>query len=257
MKVLIGLLFVTAGFYIALDHLSQNIRDFYDVVAFAMVIFGSIAALVMTMPSLKLRYIVMIFLRGIFMGGSDREKAIRSSLNFLKDGILPKGSRKISDRIIRDGDELILLGIKHETVKEILSARIEKYTEDITYIGQWIRGLSKYPPAFGLAGTVLGLIHLMNGLSEGADPQETGIRMAIALLATFYGIIVANVFVNPVGDRIVSSAAEERVLAEISLNAILLKLDDNNLVEAVEFFNNYLPGQSKKIDFDYTTSSAA
>ena len=91
----------------------------------------------------------------------------------------------------------------------------------------------------------------MKGLGEGTDPKETGLRMAIALVATFYGIIVANIFVNPIGDRVITNVREDQNLAEISLNTILMMSDQKDFVEIVENLSSNIPSQYKKLNFNY------
>lgn len=257
MKVLIGFIIITAGFYISLDHLEQSITQFWDVIAFAMVVFGTAAVGVMSMPSLRTKHIFHIFYRNISSNHGLREDCIHNSLNLMKGNSPSLEIKRIDQKILVDGVELLKLGFSTSKIESILMDRIEKYVDDSVTIGQWLRGLAKYPPAFGLAGTVLGLVHLMKGLSEGADPKETGIRMAVALIATFYGIVVANIFLNPIGDRIMSSTKEDQNLAEISLNAILMMSENTNFVEATEQMNNFIPSQYKKLSFQYGAIEAA
>jgi len=257
MKIIIGFIIITAGFYISLQHLDQSINQFWDIIAFSMVIFGTIAVSVMTMPSLKLKHTLLIFFKGIGSNHGLREECIKNSISLMK-GEAPSGEiKRIDQKILVDGLELLRLGFNTEKIQTILLDRIEKYTDDSITVAQWVRGLSKYPPAFGLAGTVMGLIHLMKGLGEGVDPKETGLRMAIALVATFYGLLVANVLVNPIGDRITSNIKEDQNLAEISLNAILMLSERTNYVEVVEQMNNYVPSQYKKLSFDYGEAEAS
>lgn len=251
MKIILGFGIVTIGFVIALDHLNQNINQYWDLIAFAMVVFGTLATSVMTMPSLKSRHVLRIMFHSFKGNHGLREDCISNSLNIMNGNVPSQKAKRIDQKILLDGVELLKLGFTTEKIQNILSDRIEKYIDDNVSVGQWIRGLSKYPPAFGLAGTVLGLIHLMKGLSEGADPKETGIRMAVALVATFYGIVVANIFINPIGDRVISNTREDQNLAEISLNAILMVSQRTNYVEAIEQLNNYVPTQYKKLSFDY------
>lgn len=249
MKILIGFGIVSIGFYIALDHLNQGASQFWDIIAFAMVFFGTMSVSVMTMPSMKIKHTLRIIWRGIGNNHGLREDCILNAINIMK-GKMPNGNvNRIDQKVLVDGLDLLRLGFSTEKIQEILVNRIEKYTDDSMSVSHWIRGLSKYPPAFGLAGTVLGLIHLMKGLSDGADPKETGLRMAVALVATFYGIVVANIFVNPIGDRIMSNTKEDQNLSEISLNAIIMISDRTNYVEAIEQLNNFVPSQYKKIDF--------
>ncbi len=257
MKILIGFIIITAGFYVSLDHLDQSITQFWDLIAFAMVVCGTLAVSIMTLPSLKIKHSLSIILRGVSGNHGLREDCIQNSL-YLMQGNVPNGkAKRIDQKILVDGFELLRLGFSTDKIRDILMDRIEKYTDDSVTVGQWIRSLSKYPPAFGLAGTVLGLVHLMKGLSEGADPKETGLRMAVALIATFYGIVVANICVNPIGDRIMSNTKEDQNLAEISLNTILMISDRTNYVEAMEHMNNYVPNQYKKLSFDYGALEAS
>lgn len=257
MKIILGFFIISIGFYIALDHLNQGIGQFWDVIAFALVVFGTAAVSVMTMPSLKLKHTLSIFFRGVSSNHGLREDCIQNSLNLMK-GHLPNGKvKRIDQKILIDGIELLRLGFNTEKIQDILVERVEKYTDDSVTVAQWVRGLSKYPPAFGLAGTVLGLVHLMKGLSEGADPKETGLRMAVALVATFYGIVVANIFVNPIGDRMLSNTKEDQNLAEISVNAIVMMSERTNYVEAMEQLNNHVPNQYKKLSFDYGALEAS
>lgn len=257
MKIIIGFFIISSGFYIALDHLNQNINQYWDIIAFSMVVFGTIAVSVMTMPSLKIKHTLKIFFRGIGSNHGLREDCIQNSLNLMK-GNVPNGKvKRIDQKILVDGVELLRLGFNTDKIQEILLERIEKYTDDSITVAQWVRGLSKYPPAFGLAGTVLGLVHLMKGLSDGSDPKETGLRMAVALVATFYGIIVANIFINPIGDRMMSNTKEDQNLAEISLNAIIMISERTNYVEVMEQMNNHVPNQYKKLSFDYGALEAS
>lgn len=257
MKIIIGFAIITSGFYIALDHLDQRIVQFWDIIAFSVVVFGTMAVSIMTMPSLKLKHILQIFFYSIRGNHGLREDCINNSINVM-NGHNPNGvANRIDQKILIDGLELIRLGFDKEVIENILVDRIEKYTDDCNSIAQWIKGLSKYPPAFGLAGTVLGLIHLMKGLSEGTDPKETGLRMAVALVATFYGIIVSNIFVSPVGDRILSNIQEDQNLADISLNAILMIREKTNLVLAYEQMNNSVPMQYKKLNFSESILEAS
>ena len=257
MKIISGFVIVSGGFYIAISHLNQDITQFWDVIAFAIVVFGTFAVSVMTMPSLKLKHILRILYYGLKGNHGLRDECLTNSVSLMGGNIPQIKPKRIDQKILIDGLELLRLGFNSEKIRTILENRVDVYLDDSTNIGQWVRGLSKYPPAFGLAGTVLGLIHLMKGLSEGADPKETGLRMAIALVATFYGIIVANIFINPIGDRIMSNSQEDQNLAQISLDTILLISDKVNYVEAMEHLNNHVPTQYKKLSFNYGALEAS
>lgn len=251
MKIILGLIVIGIGFKFAFQHLNQNLLMFWDVIAFSLVIGGTIAVAIMTMPSLKFHHCLRLIFRGLRNNQGHREKGIKETLSVFQGEVSNKKIKRIDQKLIKEGEELFQLGFEKEKIEEILSMRAEKYLAESMSVANWIRGLSKYPPAFGLAGTVLGLIHLMSGFTQGADPKETGIRMAVALLATFYGIVVANIFVNPIGDRIFANVKEDKILAELAINTLMLKLESANYVEVVETMNNFVPTQYKKLRFDF------
>ena len=257
MNLLLGFIVVTAGFVFALDHLGQNVSTYWDVIAFAMVVVGTLSVSIITGPPLKVSVVLRFLFQGLRNGNGLREDTINNSINLFK-GNIPNGKiKRFDQKVLVDGLELLRLGYPTDKIKLILGQRIENHIDDAVTVGSWIRGLSKYPPAFGLAGTVLGLIHLMNGLSDGSGPRETGMRMAIALVATLYGIIVANIFVNPIGDRLMSKAKEDYNLASISLETILMISRKTNMITAIEKLNNYMPNKFKPIDSSVLISERA
>jgi chemotaxis protein MotA len=137
---------------------------------------------------------------------------------------------------------------------EVLSFRFEGYAKRINMLSNWFRRGSKYPPAFGLAGTVLGLIHLMRGISAGIDTKETGIRMAVALVATFYGLLISNLLLNPIGEWLYEEVQRDEIKAEASLRTIALILDNANVVEAHEMLGSFLGGE--KLNASYGQAEA-
>ncbi len=248
MKIIIGFIVVSIGFIAASVHLNQGLLSYWDFVAFAVVLCGIIAVSIITSPSLKFGIIWQEIIDAFKNNNGRREDAIHNSVNVMR-GNIPTGSpKRIDQKILVDGIELLQLGFSTEKIESILSDRINNYSKDCMSIANWVRGLAKYPPAFGLAGTVLGLIHLMRGIAEGTNPQETGIRMAIALVATLYGIIVANILLNPMGERIKANIQENEILSEISLKTILMIKERVNLVEAQEHLTSYLTSSNKKIN---------
>jgi len=151
-------------------------------------------------------------------------------------------------KILNSGYELIQLGLPKQEIEAILNLKMQIHTESTMVVSNWIRTLAKYPPAFGLAGTVLGLIHLMKSLTEGSSPSQVGILMALALLATLYGIIVSNFVIAPLGEKIKGALDEELINAEMAIHTIMLKAGNINLLIAQENLGQYLIDEKQKID---------
>lgn len=246
MKLFFGLTIFAFGFYNAILHLNQNIENYWDAVAFFVVVGGTVSAALITSPNVKLKFIFSCLLASMFMSfRRKREMAILNGLNLMK-GVVPNlNLYRFDQRILFQGMELLKLGFSLEKIEEVLSFRIDQFAQDSYKVSSWLRSLAKYPPAFGLAGTVLGLVYLMKGISDGSSPAETGGRMAIALVATFYGILLANVLIAPLGESIKENIDENITLAEISLKAIMMIKEGENILVAQEVLNSFINDKNK------------
>jgi chemotaxis protein MotA len=154
-------------------------------------------------------------------------------------------SPSIIGQTMIDGVELIGLGFNEEKIEMILEERLFQWNERKTKVANAIRSLAKYPPAFGLVGTVLGLVSLMRAISDGASSSEAGFRMAVALVATLYGLLTANLVLNPAGENVLKSTSEERHAAELALQAVLLAAKGVNLLEAQEMLNSFVAPEER------------
>jgi len=247
MKVILGFIIFSIGIFYSIQHLGQSLTQYWDTVAFFMVIFGTISVAIMTLPSLNLKIILRELLLSTENFSSRRRKTILNGIDIL-DGNKPRFvSQRIDYKIMIDGLELISLGIPPEKIESILKAKVTNYTDDCMGVANWLRSLAKYPPAFGLSGTIFGLTQIMRSLAEGANARETGLGMAIALVATLYGILTANFLVSPLGERIKNNKEENETLCEIAIKAIVMKSDGTNPLVAKESVGAYLISDHKKL----------
>lgn len=242
---LVGLIIATSSVVAVVVHLQQAYNSYWDFVAFAMVLGGTMAVATIIAPWDIYRDFARNLKRlFVYVAPSQREflqlclDIISKHKNGLKD--FKVDPSRLEQRILRDGLELISLGFNLDKIEIILKERVYQANERNFRVSAMVRSLAKYPPAFGLAGTVFGLVHLMRGVSEGMNAKETGIRMAIALVATLYGLMVANLFVNPAGELMNRFAKMDEVLAEIAIQAVLLAADGTPVLEAQEMLNSFV-----------------
>lgn len=228
--------------------LDQKASYFYDPVALTMVLGGTLAVIVSTMPNLKLKMIGSIIKNGL-SSKHRRGETVNRCIAFTQG--TDNSSEKnilIEEKILALGKELISLGLPKNEIEKILTLKIQVHTDATSLVSLWIRSLAKYPPAFGLAGTVLGLIHLMKSLTESSSPAQIGILMAIALLATLYGIVLSNFILAPLGEKIKGALEEEISNAEMTLHCVLLKSEKTNLLIVQENLDQYLLDNKQKVD---------
>lgn len=241
----LGILIAVSALVASIFHLKQDASNFWDFVGFVCVIGGTFAVAVITIPW-QHRRIVLRSVAALFIPERSTQSTIVADcvafmVNY-RDGKVEDdfGVTGLAGTTLRDGAELMGLGFSKDRIHEILEERIHQSFERFQVVANAFRSLAKYPPAFGLAGTVLGLVTLMRSVSSGADAKQTGAMMAIALMATFYGLLVANMIVNPAGEHMLKSANAERKDAEIALHTILLQLEGVTLLEAQEILNSYV-----------------
>ena len=145
-------------------------------------------------------------------------KARRRSLLSLEENV-----RIVKNRFLRVGLEMVIDGHAPETIRDVLETEIEFMVDRHEAGANVFRTAGRYAPAFGLIGTLIGLIAMLRAVASGGNnAQAIGAGMAVALVTTFYGALMANLFFYPVAEKLRSRTREERVLASIILDGVLL-----------------------------------
>jgi chemotaxis protein MotA len=258
---LIGIAIALSSILLSVFHLHQSVTAYFDDVAVFVVLGGTCAVSVITLPW-ELSNEVLRSLRGLFqLSPVSRKDTIRAAIDALahyqQRGTTPDISVPgLAGDVLRDGFELISLGFETQSIQAILQTRIDEHAAAYERVANSVRSLSKYPPAFGLVGTVLGLVSLMRAISDGMSSQETGIRMAVALVSTLYGLLIANLLINPAGETILKNAIEDGKCGEIALQAIVLAAERNSILEAQELLNSYVGAKKRISIFDGAKEAA-
>ena len=136
-----------------------------------------------------------------------------------KQGLLAlEGKLKdIKDPFMRKGVQLIVDGTDPKAVYEILEIEVEHHEEEGVVAAKVWEAAGGYAPTVGILGAVLGLIHVMENL---ADPSKLGGGIAVAFVATVYGVGAANLFFLPLANKIKYKLKEEAA----SRNMIIMGL---------------------------------
>lgn len=141
------------------------------------------------------------------------ERARREGLLALEDAI--KG---VDDPFLRRGLELAVDGTDPEELREILEAEIDAKRKADKAGAKIFADMGAYAPTIGIIGTVLGLVHVLENLSE---PEKLGHLIAAAFLATLWGVLSANVLWLPLGSRLKRLSELECGQMEIAVEGVL------------------------------------
>lgn len=145
------------------------------------------------------------------------EEAIVLAETARKNGLLALEEAECSDPFMKRGVMMCVDGYAPEMVRAMLQHDIDQMISR-NEIGQsmW-KGVADLAPAMGMIGTLVGLVQMLSNMS---DPSAIGPAMAIALLTTLYGALIANVFALPIIDKLASVLHYERTNKELVLTFI-------------------------------------
>lgn len=161
-----------------------------------------------------------------------------------RDGMLALESKleELEDDYLRAGLQYLVDGLDADRVRELLEIDIAALDErHHTAIG-FFKALAGYAPTFGMVGTVIGLINMLGNLS---DPNQLGAGMALALLTTLYGVLLANVAFNPIATRLERLNQLELSAREVVLDGILSIQAGLSPRLVVERLETYLPPDAR------------
>lgn len=220
----LGLLFGTILLFWGMATGGTNLIIFWDFASVLITIGGSLAAVFISISMDDLKKLGKIFMQAfneknssgqdVIVQFSDlSKKARREGLLSLEDDI-----SQLEDAFLKKGLQMVVDGIEPETIKDILELEIgemeSRHASGAAIFSTW----GAYAPAFGMIGTLIGLIQMLSNLT---DSSTIAAGMGKALITTYYGSLLANLFCNPIASNLQKKSAKEVSLREMMLEGIL------------------------------------
>lgn len=148
---------------------------------------------------------------------------------------------------LKDGIALLVdYGFNYDEIDEVLSNALKgKRKRDEEEIKVW-HTIARFPPAFGLLGATLGMIALLQTLGEPGAQERIGPAMATALVATFYGLVVANLVLIPIGEKLQNVATADYTVRQIIKEGILLIHEKKHPLYISEYLQSFLAPKYRK-----------
>ncbi len=185
-------------------------QTFFDPASLLLVIGGTAAALVVTYSFGDLKQ-MPAGVKGLFgfEPPAFRERVEQFSdlsRTARRDGLLALDRQlsTIDDPFVRFGLELAVDGTEEEEIAGLLNRRLSEDAKRSALVPGFFNNAGMYAPAFGMIGTLIGLIQMLQNLS---DPAQIGAGMATAMITTFYGALLANLVFLPLATKAKTQAA--------------------------------------------------
>ncbi len=134
-----------------------------------------------------------------------------------KDGPLALENAQIDDEILKKGSQMVADGYEEEMLVDILERERDLYLQRLDEAGRIYKQLGDAAPAFGMIGTLVGLVQMLSTMD---DPSAIGPSMAVALLTTLYGAVLANVIALPISDKLSTKGKLEEVNQTLTIDGI-------------------------------------
>lgn len=240
-------IFVAFGLVIAA--IAKDIMVFVDIPSVLIVFGGTIGAVLICYPLgqvlgvmgvvkktflFKLDKPADIIARFMEYANKARREGILSLEPLLKD---------IQDDFLRKGLQLTVDGMEPQAIQEILETEIAYLEERHQTGAEILATFGTYAPALGMIGTVIGLVLMLKTMN---DPSSIGPSMAVALITTFYGAVLANLVFNPMSAKLKNRSKEEVLIRGMILEGILCISKGENPRIIEEKLNSYLPPKQRK-----------
>lgn len=207
------------------------LSQFYDLPSIFIVVGGVIASTVVSYPLSVLKNLAKIIKNAFKFKkvdfSTDIENVIQIANIARREGILAleETVSKMDDPFLKKGIMLIIDGSDPELVRSILETELVFIKERHTLGQDVLNSMSSYSPAYGMIGTLIGLINMLRKLD---DPSSLGPGMATALITTFYGVVMANLIFTPLSKKLGVMSDEEYLRKELILEGVLSVQDGEN-----------------------------
>ncbi|QSX34751.1 flagellar motor protein PomA [Shewanella avicenniae] len=237
------------GFVVGAMVTSGGLGIFIDVPSVLIVVAGSMFVVMMKFNLKQFLGAVKIAIKAFMFKLDKPEELIEQSVTMAdaarKGGFLALEEAQISNSFMQKAVDMLVDGHDGSVVREALEKDIalteERHKSGISIF----KAMGDVAPAMGMIGTLVGLVAMLSNMD---DPKSIGPSMAVALLTTLYGAMIANMLALPIADKLALRMGEEMLNRNLIMDAVLAIQDGQNPRVIEGFLKNYLAEGQRKVD---------
>ncbi|MDP3511982.1 MAG: flagellar motor protein [Sulfuritalea sp.] len=217
---LLGLAAVVGGQILEGGHLDSLVQP----AAFLIVVGGTLGAVMLQSPLRVFRDGIKMVSWVFFPPGTDPQKLIAEVCHWSqiarKEGLLALEGQiaTLDDPFAAKGLQLLVDGAEPERLREVLEVDISARESSLKAAARVWESAGGYSPTIGIIGAVMGLIHVMENLS---DPSKLGSGIAVAFVATIYGVGAANLIFLPIAKKLMANIARVITIREMLVDGLV------------------------------------
>ena len=227
--------------------LGGNIYNFINIPGLMIVFGGTLAT---TLITFQFRDVFAAFNAAYFVFSKDKEDpndAVATMISLSRisrsQGLLNLAKFKTKSLFLKKACGLLADGSSEEVIRAALTTEIQSLQMRHFIVQDVFRKMGIYAPAFGMLGTLIGLVQMLSKLQ---DPANIGPAMATALLTTFYGSLLSTLFFLPIAGKLRSRTVLEIIHLEIIREGAISIINDNNPVIIYEKLSSFISSRRRK-----------
>ena len=244
----VGGLIGSAVLTLAAILIGSPISAFIDWPSILMVVLGSFGIMFVCFPGGKMKDMPAVMRKGFFHKSKSPEQILQlmreMSSRARREGVLV-----LEDMVADQDDDFLKMGIQmvvdgHDpsAIEEVLYNEIDNIAARHKDGADLMDQMGTYAPAMGMIGTLVGLVQMLQNLD---DPTAIGPAMAVALLTTFYGAVMANMFALPLAHKLKMRSADEVAEKSLVVQGLLSILAGESPRFLVDRLNAQLPPKER------------
>jgi len=242
---------IIIGFGLVLWSLGANFMAFVDLPSILIVGGGTIGATLLHYPLAEVLRVMKVTKKAFLHKEESPAELIKTLVKFAetarREGILSleQHAQQIDDVFLKNGIILAVDGTEPEYIREIMTTEMDNIAERHKNGAAIMEAMGTYAPAFGMIGTLIGLVIMLRNMN---DPSTIGSGMAVALITTFYGAVLANLVFMPIAGKLRLRSSHELLMKELCIQGIMaIQSGDNPRI--VESKLKAFLSPSKRIEF--------
>ena len=222
--------------------------EFISPASFAITIGGAVAATIISLPLAKMKGAVGVVKKAFLTKAQAPQELIKKLVGFAevarRDGILAleNVASNIKDTFLVSGIQMAVDGTDPDLIQTIMMNDLEAVEARHTEGKALFDNIGKFAPAFGMIGTLIGLVIMLQNMN---DPSKIGPAMAVALLTTLYGALLANLFALPMAEKLGLRSRQEILLRMIVIKGVMAIQSGDNPRIVEQKLKTFLPNRSR------------
>ena len=231
--------------------MGSGLSLFINIPSLMIVVGGTLGATMINYPLKDVLGVFGVVKNAVFTTNVTVIDLIRQFIEFAhksrKEGILSLEAdiKAVSDDFFRKGVQLSIDGLEPEEIRNILETEVDFIQSRHSLGSEVFSTMGAFAPAVGMIGTLIGLVQMLQSME---DPSSIGPAMAVALLTTFYGSIMANIICIPIAGKLKTRSKEEVLTKELMIQGIISLSNGDNPRILEQKLKAFIPPSQREIE---------